>query len=168
MAAMGGGEYGDGYEAEDEDEYRVDAGGGASRAREAGNAAACFSLSALRHRLCVCEPRADHGFAALAAAAAERGMTLKRCPRCGAATERAAGCLNMSCSCGHRYCWICLRPYPCPAGCGQRGDKVDPADIRAGKVSAPPPPPPPADNSACGARAQDCSNLRKESKMMKC
>ena len=73
----------------------------------------------LEHRLALCRA-SDRHWGELAAAAARRGVELKRCPRCGAATEHNAGCLNMSCSCGHRYCWVCLAPYPCPAGCGQR------------------------------------------------
>lgn len=50
----------------------------------------------------------------------QKGKVIKSCPKCRRLTERASGCLNITCVCGYRYCWVCLRPYPCPSACGQR------------------------------------------------
>ncbi|GAB5369149.1 hypothetical protein AAMO2058_001380900 [Amorphochlora amoebiformis] len=47
---------------------------------------------------------------------------MRTCPNCSRPTELIGGCRNVTCICGHRYCWICLSPYPCPNACGQRYD----------------------------------------------
>lgn len=33
----------------------------------------------------------------------------RECPKCQVATERTGGCLLISCNCGHKWCWACLR-----------------------------------------------------------
>mmetsp|Transcript_27215 Transcript_27215/g.45750 ORF Transcript_27215/g.45750 Transcript_27215/m.45750 type:complete len:630 (+) Transcript_27215:911-2800(+) len=58
------------------------------------------------------------------AEAKRNGRQLRTCPSCRRTTELVAGCKNMTCICGHRYCWICLAPYPCPNACGQREEAV--------------------------------------------
>lgn len=46
----------------------------------------------------------------------------KRCPKCKAFIEKNEGCNHMTCrttagGCGHEFCWVCSRDYPCSVGC---------------------------------------------------
>lgn len=58
--------------------------------------------------------------AAMVALVEERGWT--RCPACGTAVERIAGCAHMTCACGGEFCYDCGAVWEggprCPAGCG--------------------------------------------------
>lgn len=60
----------------------------------------------------------DPLLAAWEADAIANGRELKACPGCKRKTEREGGCLNITCTCGQRYCWVCLMAWPCPNGCG--------------------------------------------------
>ncbi len=40
-----------------------------------------------------------------------RNELLQRCPGCGIATHKAAGCNHMTCRCGHQWCWLCRERY---------------------------------------------------------
>ena len=36
---------------------------------------------------------------------------LKRCPKCGALTEKNYGCNHMKCNCGCNWCWFCKKQF---------------------------------------------------------
>jgi hypothetical protein len=33
------------------------------------------------------------------------------CPKCEIPIDRVSGCYHMTCSCGHEFCWYCLKNY---------------------------------------------------------
>jgi len=35
----------------------------------------------------------------------------KSCPKCRVPWEKNGGCNHFTCTCGHEFCWICLRPW---------------------------------------------------------
>lgn len=44
---------------------------------------------------------------------ASQGGRVKKCPQCNVIIEKVAGCNVMSCRCGTRICWKCMRIYFC-------------------------------------------------------
>ena len=41
----------------------------------------------------------------------KRQSTTKNCPKCKTPWWKNGGCNHFSCSCGHEFCWVCLRPW---------------------------------------------------------
>lgn len=35
----------------------------------------------------------------------------KKCPSCQTPIQKNAGCMHMSCTCGHEFCWLCTGPW---------------------------------------------------------
>lgn len=77
----------------------------------------------------------DPLLAAWEADAIARGRELKACPGCKRKTEREGGCLNITCTCGQRYCWVCLMAWPCPNGCGLKSGADGTRNAQAAPVN---------------------------------
>jgi ariadne-1 len=35
----------------------------------------------------------------------------KQCPKCSTPIQKNAGCMHMTCTCGHEFCWLCTGPW---------------------------------------------------------
>lgn len=79
----------------------------------------CFACSGPPHEPASCVAVAEWGrLEAAARRKGEAGAELwvlentQKCPGCGAAIQRSAGCNHMTCSvCRHQFCWVCRRPW---------------------------------------------------------
>lgn len=64
-----------------------------------------------------------------AASEATKKQISKACPKCKAPIQKTVGCDLMTCICGCRFCWICLKPYTrirnrAPRGLTRHGDML--------------------------------------------